>query len=326
VVQESVTGPLGTPVAARWGHCSGVAVVEMALSSGLALVPPPRRNPLHTTTHGTGELLLRAYGRGFRRLVLGVGGSATNDAGLGALHALGLEVALDDGTRPHYVTGGMLGRIASVRVPEAGLLHGATVEVSCDVDTPLVGPTGATASFAQQKGANAADRALLEAGMLHASAMFPHDVRTMAGAGAAGGLPGGLRGFLGDRVVLRRGFDIVAEAHRLDQRVAAADLVVTGEGALDATTDAGKVVSRVLELCAAQNKPCVVLCGQHRGHSGSGTAVAATVRRGVAVTVHDLLSMFSLETAMAHPFDCLLALVKATARTWPVLSHLVSDL
>lgn len=320
VVHEAVTGPLGTPVESQWGFNSerGIAVVEMSLASGLALVPVPQRNPLRTTTRGTGELLLRAYRRGFRRILLGVGGSATNDAGLGALHALGLDVVLRDGSRPAVVVGGMLGEIASMSVPAGGLLPGARIEISCDVDTPLVGDRGATAVFSAQKGATEADRAVLEAGVLHASGMFPDDVRAMPGAGAAGGLPGGLRGFLGQRVTLRPGFDIIADAHQLEERIAGADLVITGEGAYDATSEAGKVVTRVLEICDRKKVAAVVLCGQHRDRAGE--------RDGKKRVVLDLLGIFPLERAMEHPFACLHALVKSAARTLPVLSLLVPGL
>lgn len=322
-VEVVVSGPLGptVPVKSKYGvnQDKGIAVIEMALASGIALVPPHLRNPSNTTTRGTGELILHAYQSGFRKILLGVGGSATNDAGIGCLQALGISVTLNDQTTPSsYITGGMLSAITSFSSPTGGLLPGAEIEISCDVTTPLFGPAGATAIFSKQKGAiTQQHRDQLEAGVAHVASLFPFDSSSVVGSGAAGGLSGGLLGFFGQqRVTLTSGFDTISSAWELEPKITAADLVVTGEGSFDDTTLTGKLVMRVLQLCAKHHVLAVVLCGRQSPHSSLGSHLSSLVH------IYDMASHFGLEKSMNQPTDSFIHLIKDTALAWPVLSLL----
>jgi glycerate kinase len=221
-----VTGPDGRPIDAEWGLLSdGRAVVEMARSSGLSLVAG-RNDPLAATTSGTGELIAAAARAGASEVIVGVGGSATTDGGLGAVEALGWSLPLP-------------------------------VTVACDVSTPFL---DAASVFGPQKGATPAQVELLTARLEERASLYLGrvgvDVRSIPGSGAAGGLAGGLAAI---GAVLRPGFDVVAEAVGFEPALAWAELVVTGEGRLDATSLAGKVVGRVLE---AASVPCGVVAGQ----------------------------------------------------------------
>lgn len=262
---ETVTGPLGRPVAARWGITGDgeTAVVEMAAAAGLMLVPPAERNPLVTTTRGVGELIGAALDRGCRRFVLGIGGSATNDGGAGLAQALGVRLLDADG-RDLPPGGAALARLA--RVDVAGLdprLADCVVDVACDVDNPLVGPLGASAIFGPQKGATPAMVDELDAALTRYAAILERDlgvaVATLPGAGAAGGLGAGLVAFLGGR--LRPGAEIVTSALGLDAAVADADLVVTGEGRIDGQTAHGKTPVGVARVAARHGKPVIAIAG-----------------------------------------------------------------
>eukprot|EP00727_Mastigamoeba_balamuthi_P006620 m51a1_g2579 hypothetical protein (412) ;mRNA; f:391376-393105 len=311
-------GPLGDLAPRAYGltaRCD-VAVIEMARASGLALVPQPERNPLRATSRGTGELIADAYYRGARRVLLGVGGTATNDAGVGALQAMGVRVRMrEGGPEPEFVTGEMLSDIEALEVPPGGLLPDLTIEISCDVRSPLVGPSGATydsQTFSGQKGATEEDKQVLEKGMEHVAKLFPQDVRHIEGAGAAGGLPGGLKAFFGDRVTFKSGFDVVSEVYSLEDLIAECDIVFTGEGAYDSTTLAGKLVSRVCELCTKYDVPVVILCGRY----SQDTPVPQGAR------VYDLASRFGIETAMMNTEDCMRKLIREITPTLPRLGHL----
>lgn len=313
LVYVDVTGPLGTPVRAPYGvnKARGIAVVEMALASGLALVPQELRNPLNTTTKGTGELIKDAYKNGIRKILLGVGGSATNDAGLGALQAMGLEVEVGPGcVTSNAITGSMLSAITGFSCGQDGLsslLPGLTIEISCDVSTLFVGPNGAAHTFAPQKGASPEDCVKLEEGMLHVANLFPLDIRNLSGSGAAGGISGGFAAFFGERVTLRPGFDIISNAHGLEKAIADADVVITGEGSFDSTTLAGKVVQNVITLSKKYGKRVVVYCGQHRDDTNAFDK---------GCMIYDIVSMFPLDMAMSNAKHCLKELVKATADNW----------
>jgi glycerate 2-kinase len=223
-----VTGPLGEPVEAEWGVRGDIAVIEMARASGLALVAGSN-DPLRATTAGTGELLRAALDAGLRTAIVAVGGSATVDGGLGALEALGFD------------------------------LRGAVVRVACDVSTTFV---DAASVFGPQKGADTRAVAELEARLERLADRYGEeqglDVRRLAGAGAAGGLAGGLAA-LGARLV--PGAVLVAEVAGLGSALAGASLVLTGEGRLDATSFAGKVVGHVLDVAAADGVPAAVVTG-----------------------------------------------------------------
>ena len=235
-----VRGPLGDPVDADYGLIDGgsTAVIEMAKAAGLALVPPEKRDPRITTTYGVGELLQRAYEQGARHFIVGIGGSATNDGGAGMAQALGYHL-LDDKGHELPPGGLALTRLARIHV---GGVHAswkeAQVDVACDVTNPLTGPSGASAVYGPQKGATPEMVADLDAALTHLADIIRRDlgvdVEQLPGAGAAGGLGAGLVAFTAAR--LRPGAEMVMEALRLDERLAGAQLVITGEGRLDSQT------------------------------------------------------------------------------------------
>lgn len=260
-----VKGPRGEPVAARWGVLGdGVtAVVETAAASGLTLLPPDRRDPRVTTTFGTGELLRAALDAGLRTIVVGLGGSATNDGGAGLLRALGVRF-LDAGGRELPEGGAALARLD--RIDAAGLdprLAGAELLVACDVDTPLTGPRGASAVFGPQKGASPDAVRALDAALARyaevARATTGRDAASVPGAGAAGGLGAGLLFFTPAH--LRPGVELVLAATRFAEAVTGADLVLTGEGRTDAQTAMGKAPVGVAAAARAHGVPVVCLSG-----------------------------------------------------------------
>jgi glycerate kinase len=235
-----VRGPLGDPVDADYGLIEGgsTAVIEMAKAAGLALVPPGKRDPRITTTYGVGELLQHAYDAGARHFIVGIGGSATNDGGAGMAQALGYHL-LDEHGHELPPGGLALSRLARIH---AGGVHAnwkeAELEVACDVTNPLTGPSGASAVYGPQKGATPEMVAELDAALQDFAEIIRRDlgvdVERLPGAGAAGGLGAGLVAFTG--ALLRPGAEMVMEALRLDDRLAGAQLVITGEGRLDSQT------------------------------------------------------------------------------------------
>lgn len=265
--RHTVTGPLGTPVQARYGILGDgrTAVIEMAAASGLPLVPLASRDPLRTTSFGTGELIRHALGSGVRRVIVGIGGSATNDGGAGMAQALGVRFLDRRGrTIARPLSGGRLSGIAAI--DGAGCdpgLAGAEVLVACDVRNPLVGPLGASAVFGPQKGATAAQVGLLDANLRHFGALIERDcgvrILRLAGAGAAGGLGAGLVAFAGAR--LMRGIDLVVDAVGLEQRLAGTDLVITGEGRIDYQTAFGKTPSGVAAVARRLGLPVIAIGG-----------------------------------------------------------------
>ena len=235
-----VTGPLGERRTAEWGAMGdGVtAVIEMARTSGLALVPEEKRNPLVTTTFGLGEAIHQAMNAGFRHFIIGIGGSATNDAGAGMAQALGVRL-LDDGGNELAHGGAALSALHAIDM--SGL--DATISeceflVACDVNNPLTGPTGASAIYGPQKGATPEMIELLDAALTRFAEVVKRDIGAeisdVAGSGAAGGLGGGLIAFVDGQ--LRAGVDIVLDTVRLDDLLPGADLVITGEGSMDHST------------------------------------------------------------------------------------------
>lgn len=235
-----VAGPLGERRSAEWGAMGdGVtAVIEMARTSGLALVPEDKRNPLTTTTFGLGEAIHHAMNAGFRRFIIGIGGSATNDAGAGMAQALG--VRLLDGSGNELAHGGAA--LAGLHAIDMSGLDATIGEceflVACDVNNPLTGPTGASAIYGPQKGATPEMIDLLDAALTRFAEVVKRDIGAeisdVAGSGAAGGLGGGLIAFVDGQ--LRAGVDIVLDTVRLDDFLPGADLVITGEGSMDHST------------------------------------------------------------------------------------------
>ena len=269
MIECGVSGPLGIPLCAAylWSRERGVAVIEMAQASGLARLPAGAGNPLATTTFGTGELICDALKRGAGHLVLGLGGSATNDCGLGAAAALGLRFT-DKAGRSLLPVGGSLGQVAAI--DRTGLnpgLKGVRLEVMCDVANPLLGPRGATRVFGPQKGATAEQVESLEAGMAHMAEVIlretGRDVGSMPGGGAAGGLAAGLAGFFG--AVLRPGTDVVLDLLGFDRLIEGTSLVLTAEGSLDEQTLAGKAPAGVARRSVSRGVPCFAIAGRVTG-------------------------------------------------------------
>lgn len=263
----TVTGPAGQPVQAGYGlladNCT--AVIEMAAASGLDLVEGNTKNPLKTTSYGTGELIRDALDRDVRKIILGIGGSATNDAGAGTAQALGVVFRDPEG---NVITengaGGMLHKIACVDVGDVHPgLGQAQVLVACDVDNPLTGKDGAAHVFAPQKGADADMVMTLDDNLKHLAGVIKRelgiDVDQVPGAGAAGGLGAGLLAFAGAE--LQSGIDIISKATSIEQRLATADLVITGEGRVDFQTAFGKTPAGIARLAGEYGVPVIAIGG-----------------------------------------------------------------
>ena len=260
-----VTGPLGDELTASWGGMGDglTAVIEMARTSGLALVPLERRDPLVATTYGLGEAILAALDQGFRRFIVGIGGSATNDGGAGMAQALGVVLADEAGTALPF-GGAALAGLATIDL--AGLdprARDATFLVACDVSNPLTGPEGASAIYGPQKGASPEMVDELDAALARFARVVERDVGVeiddLTGAGAAGGLGGGMVAFL--NAELRAGVDIVLDAVGIDSHLEGTDLVVTGEGCLDHQTVYNKAPIGVAERASSKGIPVIAISG-----------------------------------------------------------------
>ena len=288
-VEIPVEDPIGRAVNASYVILEdGVtAVLEMSSASGLTLLTPSERNPMHTSTYGTGQLIADALARGCRRFLTGIGGSATNDGGMGMLEALGYRFLDDEGNELSGI-GASLSKVCRIddsRVLQA--VHESEFIVACDVDSPLYGPDGAAYVFAPQKGADPEMVRALDDGLRHfaeVTAMYMNssengasanldrkdgcllfsgnviqDMSSMPGAGAAGGLGYAFVTFLGAR--LKRGVDMVLDAIGFDKMIEGADLVITGEGRIDAQTFTGKTPYGVLQRASRQGIPVMALAG-----------------------------------------------------------------
>ncbi|NOQ45147.1 MAG: glycerate kinase [Desulfobulbaceae bacterium] len=260
-----VTGPCFDLVEAQFCLVPSMqfAAIEMALASGIVLLPNKQRDPTKTTTFGTGELIAAALDLGVRRIAVGIGGSATNDGGIGMAAALGVRFLNANGQAVKPV-GGTLTDIR--RIDMAGLdsrINDVRFEVVCDVDNPLIGPAGAAQVYGPQKGATPEQVKVLDQGLANLADVIASDlgfdVRNLAGAGAAGGLGAGLYAFLGAE--LKRGVDMVLNLVGLDEKLHGADLVLTGEGQIDSQTAFGKAPAGVAIAAEKQNIPCIAIAG-----------------------------------------------------------------
>jgi glycerate kinase len=261
IYEQEVLGPLGEPVLATFGILGdkSTAVIEMAAASGLPLVPPEKRNPLITTTYGTGQLIKYALDYGCRKMIIGIGGSATNDGGAGMVQALGVHL-LDDNGKEIEFGGVQLSRLNKIdtsemdkRIKEANFL------VASDVQNPLCGPTGASHIFGPQKGASKKMVKILDDALSHFADIIKRDlskdIRGIPGAGAAGGLGAGLMAFL--NAELKPGIELVIEAVQLEQKLKDADLVITGEGEISLSTIYGKTPVGVAKIAKKYYIPVV---------------------------------------------------------------------
>ena len=260
-----VSGPLGDPVDATFGllRDGKTAVIEMAAASGLGLVPPEARDPRRASTYGTGELLRAALDHGAKRIIIGIGGSATNDGGAGMAEALGYALLDEDGR--HLSRGGAA--LAQLALIDASgkdpRLDECEVHVACDVTNPLCGPRGASAVYGPQKGATPQMVEELDAALRHFAGIvrtqLEADILDVPGAGAAGGLGGGLIAFANGH--LSPGVELVAEVVHLDGRVRGASLVITGEGRIDAQTPNGKTPVGVAHVAKRHSVPVIAVAG-----------------------------------------------------------------
>lgn len=260
-----VTAPLGNKVTSFFGLSGDhkTAIIEMAAASGLHLVPNESRNPLKTTSFGTGELINTALEYGVEKIILGIGGSATNDGGVGMLQALGARF-LDHSNQSIGFGGESLINIKSIDLSTLDpRLKNVKFEVACDVNNPLCGANGASAIFGPQKGATSEMVKQLDDALAHFANIVQQqlhiEIRDKAGAGAAGGMGGGL--LLLPHINLKSGVDIVLEAVELAKYIEQADLVITGEGRMDAQSIYGKTPIGVAKVAKALNKPVIAIVG-----------------------------------------------------------------
>lgn len=298
IVPVSVTGPLGERVDGFYGLSGDEqsAFIEMAAASGLELVTPSRRNPLLTTSWGTGELIRHALDAGVKHIIIGIGGSATNDGGAGMVQALGAKL-LDAEKQPIGQGGGELARIEHIDL--CGLdkrLADCRIEVACDVTNPLLGEEGASAVFGPQKGATPEMIITLDKALAHYARVIARDldidVVSLDGGGAAGGMGAALYAFCGAQ--LRQGIEIVTDALHLADQVADADLVITGEGRIDSQTIHGKVPVGVAKVAKRYNKPVI-------GIAGSLTADVGVVHdHGIDAVFSVIYTICSLEDALKN--------------------------
>ena len=294
--QERVRGPLGEAVEAYWGILGDgeTAVIEMAAASGLPLVPSERRDPRITTTYGTGELIRAALDAGLRRIIIGIGGSATNDGGTGMAQALGAKFLAADGTELPP-GGGALAKLKTMDLSGLDSRLAATeITVACDVDNPLCGSRGASAVFGPQKGATPAMVAELDSALAHfaecARAATERDVADLAGAGAAGGLGAGLLFFTPAK--LRPGVEIVLEAVKFADIVKDAAFVITGEGRTDFQTAYGKAPVGVAKVAKQFGVPVFCISG------GLGDGADDVLAQGIDATMSICSRPLSLEECM----------------------------
>ena len=312
LVQVTVTGPLGEPVNSFYGILpDGTAVIEMAAASGLSLVPAHQRNPLITTTYGTGQLIKHALDRGCMRFIVGIGGSATNDAGAGMLQALGIEFLDETGQEVPW-GGGNLDKVAIIDLNGMDpRLKKAKFIVACDVDNPLCGENGASAVYGPQKGATPHMVRLLDRNLSHfadvVSRTLGEDHRDDPGAGAAGGLGFAFKTFLDAQ--MRPGIDVVMEATHMDTLAAQSDIIITGEGRTDyQTAQFGKAPSGVAKLGKRMGKPVLLISG------ALGEGYQELFNQGVIAAFSIANGPLSLQEAMENAYSLLVDIAQNIGR------------
>lgn len=264
VVRCVVSDPLGRPIEVSYGIAGDLAVIEMAAASGLPLLRVEERNPWVTTTFGTGEMIMDAIRRGCRKFLVGIGGSATNDAGIGMLQAIGFRFYDANNKLITVGCGGVLNDIARIDDSQVSTaVKDSVFTVACDVDTPFCGPDGAALVFAPQKGAGADMVRYLDDGMASFARVIENkyalDIISLPGAGAAGGMGGAFHAFLGG--TLKRGVDMVLDAIDFDSTIDGSNLIITGEGKVDFQTAKGKTAAGVLLRAKKQHIPVIAIGG-----------------------------------------------------------------
>lgn len=305
IEQKIVRDPLGHEVEAHYGILGDgkAAIIEMASASGLPLVPPEKRNPLYTTTYGTGELILAAAEKGCREFIIGIGGSATTDCGTGMAQALGVAFYDKSGNKIEaYMNGDWLGRTDSIDFSGLSpIIKASRFTVACDVDNPLLGPRGSAYVYSPQKGATPEIVEQLEANMSYFADILEktigQQVRAIPGAGAAGGLGAGLIAFVNG--ALKPGIEIVLDASGFADRIKGASLIITGEGKIDYQTAFGKTLSGVAREAKKQAIPVI----------GIGGMVEKDIDNLYKIGLNSFFSIcnqpMDLQTAMAHADELL---------------------
>ncbi|MCL6415759.1 glycerate kinase [Aestuariirhabdus sp. Z084] len=318
LLQRQVCGPTGAPVKAHYGILGdgNTAIIEMASASGLPLVAPSQRNPMHCTTFGTGEIISDALDQGCQHIILGIGGSATHDAGAGTLSALGARLTNAEG---NPVSAGAQGLLELEHIDLSGLdprLSGVTIDIACDVANPLLGPNGATAIYAPQKGAKPQDMDNLERALERFAriACRDYNINTerfqQSGYGAAGGLGAGLELIQG--VSLQPGFQIIANSLQLEARLdsEAYDLIITGEGEINHQTLEGKLPVGIARLAAPRKIPVIAVVGK------IGQGAELTHAEGIS-SIHSIVdSALTLENAMEQAPALLKRCIEQLMRLW----------
>jgi glycerate kinase len=255
--------PLGRGITAfyEWDEKDKVAIIEMAVASGLVLLKGKERNPLLTSTFGTGLLMKDAMAKGAKKIILGLGGSATNDAGMGILSALGFQF-LSDKNEILQASGENLFDIKDIITPHS--IPTIKLEIACDVQNIMYGKEGAAYIYAPQKGANPEQVKYLDDGLKNFAAVLKEktgkDIATIPGTGAAGGIAAGLLPFFD--MELKKGIQLIIDASKIEEQLSDAGLLITGEGKLDKQSSEGKVVGYIAALAKQHHIPCIAVCGQ----------------------------------------------------------------
>lgn len=314
LIRVDVTGPLGQSVDAFFGWMGDgeTAVIEMAAASGLHLVSSEHRNPLLTTSFGTGELILAALNHGARKIIIGIGGSATNDGGAGMMQALGAQLHDKQGQELR-VGGAVLAELATIDLSQLDVrLVNTDILVACDVDNPLCGEKGASAVFGPQKGATPEQITQLDAALHNygekIEAATGKSVLNVAGAGAAGGMGAALFGLLNAR--LQPGINIVTEALKLADVVQGADLVITGEGRIDSQTIHGKTPVGVARVAKRFNIPVIAIAG------GMTPDYAVVHQHGLDAVFSVLNRIQTLPEALAEASENVRVTARNVAAVW----------
>ena len=313
-----VTGPAGKPVTAKYGLLGdGTAVLEMAEAAGITLVSGEEKNPLYTTTYGVGEMILDAVRHGAKKFIVGIGGSATNDGGVGMLQALGWRLLDADGNGlPRG--GAALAILSRIESPDSSILARLTdFQIACDVTNPLCGEKGASAVFGPQKGATPEMVKTLDAALGHFAAVAGPEFRDFPGAGAAGGLGFAFKTFLHADLV--PGVELILKETKLEDSVREADVVVTGEGRLDGQTVMGKAPIGVARLAKKYGKKVIAFCGC------TGDGVEAVNDAGIDAFFPILRKVTSLEEAL-DVRDAAANLTSTAEQVFRLVSSPVSNL
>ncbi|MDO5054569.1 MAG: glycerate kinase [Pasteurella oralis] len=317
LISTSVIAPLGNTISATWGLSGdrNTAFIEMAAASGLHLVPPEQRNPLKTTSFGTGQLIKAALESGIKKIILGIGGSATNDGGVGMLQALGGKF-FDQEQREIQLGGAALQQLSAIDLTNLDpRLKAVELQIACDVTNPLCGTNGASAVFGPQKGATVEMVQQLDRALYHFSSIVEQqyhlNIREQPGSGAAGGMGAGL--LLLPNAQLQSGIDIVINAVNLTRQVESANLIITGEGRMDSQTAQGKTPAGVAKVAKYFNKPVIAIVGSLK----EDYEVIYDI--GIDAVFPILRQVENLETTLKKGRENLISTAQNVARLWQLI-------